>query len=67
MRPVLLESPRLVLRSLRMADASALTQVVQASVGSLSPFLFWASRDYDLEMARAFVRLTRENREKGRE
>jgi len=50
-----------------MADASALTQVVQASVGSLSPFLFWASRDYDLEMARAFVRLTRENREKGRE
>ncbi|MBC8366226.1 GNAT family N-acetyltransferase [bacterium] len=50
-----------------MADASALTQVVQGSVDSLKPFLFWASKDYDLEMARAFVRLTREGREKGRE
>jgi RimJ/RimL family protein N-acetyltransferase len=50
-----------------MADASALTQVVQASVDTLSPFLFWASHDYDLEMARAFVRLTREIREKGKE
>ncbi len=67
MRPVLIESPRLVLRSLRMADARALTQVVQASVNSLKPFLFWASQDYDLEMARAFVRLTRESREKGSE
>ncbi len=67
MKPVKIESRRLLLRSLRMQDARALTQAVQASSHELQPYLFWAEANYDLEMARAFVRFTREGRERDRE
>ncbi len=67
MKPVRIESRRLLLRSLRMQDARALTQAVQASAESLRPYLFWADSSYDLEMARDFVRFTREGRERDRE
>jgi len=66
MKSIRLEAGSLLLRPLRMTDARSLTTTVRASAEGLGQFLFWASSDYDLESARAFVRFAREGRESGR-
>lgn len=60
-----LETPRLRLRPLRMADARALARIVRASLDSLRPYLPWADENYDLAAARHFIRFASEERERG--
>ncbi len=56
----------LELRRARMSEAPLLARAVRESLADLAPFLPWATEDYDVEAARAFLEFSREESKAGR-
>ncbi len=67
MRPVEISDGELLLRRARMSEARQLMRAVQASQPELVRFLPWATPDYDVDAARAFLEFARdeERQERG--
>lgn len=54
------------LRRGRMSEAPLLARAVRESLDELGPFLPWATADYDVEAARAFLEFSKEESKAGR-
>jgi ribosomal-protein-serine acetyltransferase len=48
-----------------LEDAEAVAATVQASLDTLMPWMFWATREYDAETAREFIRATQDDELRG--
>jgi ribosomal-protein-serine acetyltransferase len=63
--PAMIDAGDLVLRQWEPAWAEAAAAAVQASLPELTPFMPWATADYNADTARGYVNLTAEHWQKG--